>query len=914
MIKNSLEISEAGGTIIHDIVGEYVVLKKHGVNYTGCCPFHSEKTPSFNVNPARGIYKCFGCGKGGNAVDFLMEHKGMSYPDALEAIAKKAGVSVKRERTESTEEQKAAYVEKLSLLGAAKWAQDNFAANMAGSPAFKYMQDRGYSMDTMNTFGVGYVEKDYDIRRQPDHKKAMSHLSGELKVLQGADMKNTFRNRATVPYFDERGHVIGWTARTLYSADEQKRMADEGYPVPKWKNSEESKIFTKANALFNLFLAKNAIRKAEKVYLVEGAADVMSVFQLGIENVVAANGTALTDEQIQIIGRYTKNIVLLYDGDQMGVVPETGAEKAIIKNGKRLLQAGFKVMVKLFDNPKADPGEEFSPRKYMNTGKNFEEAIEMARKDFNKLAEIDVLDYIVRFRSEAMKDSENKGDKAQVILDIAKIVALDQYKLTRRQYQSEICDMFGIRKDAFQDIYRTAMEDTNASATEGRREANVHQYMLIGDTYYQIVVDFNPATLSYEQKLISRKSDTIKKHFNNNTRLIERIPMYDGFCNVPRNDEQYAQTYQFNNGGMKSWMYNLYSKVTHKPAKGQWKNIELFLKHIFSAKNILGESLYEFSLDYLQLSYANPTLRLPVICLVSEERNTGKSTFLDFLRAMFGENVAITDNERFTGKFTSHFITKLFVALDEGFIPIEQKLMKERIKNLSIGKTQWSEAKGGTPEQINSFVHLIMASNDEKNFMQIDKGENRFAVIKVQSFPRNKTNARLLQDMTAEIPAFISFLQTRELKYPTGISRFSFPEEVYTTEALTKVMDRTKNRIDKEFDELMIDRFRDFERAELCYTIDQLVDMLNERATYKFDRSKVKDMLSDRKYQVTEKTRRFSTYRLDHDTADVVATSHVGRPYIFTAAEFLPKAEAAALTTGNAEPNEELKKEHTLPF
>ena len=181
---------------------------------------------------------------------------------------------------------------------------------------------------------------------------------------------------------------------------------------------------------------------------------------------------------------------------------------------------------------------------------------------------------------------------------------------------------------------------------------------------------------------------------------------FDSFTNLPDNTEDYQQTIIVERNGQRSKLFNRYNKLEHEIKEGPWPHTEMFLKHIFASKNMMGESLYEFALDWLSISFKEPTERVPVLCLVSRERNTGKSTFLEFLRFIFKENATVLDNERFTGKFTHHFIDKLIIGIDEGFIPIEQKLMKERIKNYSMGGKQWLEGKGTNAKEIDTYIHL----------------------------------------------------------------------------------------------------------------------------------------------------------------------------------------------------------------
>ncbi|MDR2840389.1 MAG: DUF5906 domain-containing protein, partial [Paludibacter sp.] len=260
------------------------------------------------------------------------------------------------------------------------------------------------------------------------------------------------------------------------------------------------------------------------------------------------------------------------------------------------------------------------------------------------------------------------------------------------------------------------------------------QYLRIGCDYYKKIWKLNAhKNIEHQipmQVLEKWNIGEINRDFGKGN-FSALIPKYDAFVNYPDNTDNYKRIIELEHNQIKSVYYNRYNKIVIQPAPGKWQTIEHLLKHIFSSNNTAGENLYQFGLDYLQLSFTTPKQRLPVLCCVSSERNTGKTKFLEFLKLIFGENMAILDNERFTGKFTSHFSDKLFVGLDEGFIPIEQKIMKERIKNFATGATLWCEGKGKESFELDNFAHLIMCSNDETNFMQIDDGENRFAVLKI---------------------------------------------------------------------------------------------------------------------------------------------------------------------------------------
>ena len=304
-------------TQIVDVIGAFVPLKRRGVNYIGCCPFHNEKTPSFTVSPTKGIFKCFGCGEAGNAVHFLMKHEHYSYPEALRFLANKYGIEI--EEKELTAEEKTDQDEKEALFTLNAAAQKYFAQNLTESQEGKaigltYFQEREINDQSIQKWGLGYCCNEWENFTQWAKRQG---YSSELLIKSGLTIQkedsqqqyDRFRGRVIFPIHNLGGRVLGFTGRVLESNAKKA----------KYVNSPESAIFSKRNVLFGLHLAKNAIGKEDLCYLVEGNIDAITLSQNGIENVVASSGTALTVEQIRLIKRYTKNVTVLYDGDAAGI-------------------------------------------------------------------------------------------------------------------------------------------------------------------------------------------------------------------------------------------------------------------------------------------------------------------------------------------------------------------------------------------------------------------------------------------------------------------------------------------------------------------------------------------------------------------------------------------------------------------
>lgn len=325
-------------TDIVEVIGEFVQLKKRGANFIGLSPFANEKTPSFTVSPAKGIFKDFSTGKGGSAVTFLMEHEKFSYPEALKFLAKKYGIEV--EELQDKPENSAADSYRESLMVVTNFASKFFQEAMwdtgeGKSIGLSYFKERGFTTETIKKFELGY---------SPDHWEAFTsaainkgyqpqylEASGLSVKRDNGTLYDRYRGRVMFPIHGFTGRVIAFGGRTL-KTDKK---------VPKYVNSPESEIYHKSNVLYGLFFAKKGIRDEDNCYLVEGYADVLSVHQAGIENVVASSGTSLTVEQIRLIGRFTKNITILYDGDAAGI-------KASLRGLDLILEEGLNVKVVLF--------------------------------------------------------------------------------------------------------------------------------------------------------------------------------------------------------------------------------------------------------------------------------------------------------------------------------------------------------------------------------------------------------------------------------------------------------------------------------------------------------------------------------------------------------------------------------------
>lgn len=352
---------------IEEVVGDFVPLKKRGSSLIGNCPFHNEKTPSFHVSVAKGIYKCFGCGKGGDSVHFIMDHEKYSYPEALKYLANKYNIEVEEiaqspQNIEAQNARESLYI--VSEYAANYFANELWTGEEGRAIGLSYFKERGFREDIVKKFQLGYSPDVWDALIQNSvaagHKEDYLERTGLAIRNDKGKLYDRFRGRVMFPIHNFTGRVIGFGGRTL--------KTDKN--VPKYVNSPESEIYHKSNVLYGLFHAKKAIRDSDNCYLVEGYADVLAVHQAGIENVVASSGTSLTTEQIRLIGRFTQNVTILYDGDAAGI-------KASLRGLDMILEEGLNVKVVLFP----DGHDPDSYMHHVGSGE-FKKYIENTRKDF----------------------------------------------------------------------------------------------------------------------------------------------------------------------------------------------------------------------------------------------------------------------------------------------------------------------------------------------------------------------------------------------------------------------------------------------------------------------------------------------------------------------------------------------------
>ena len=414
------EIFEAA--IIEDVVGEFVPLKKRGANFLGNCPFHNEKTPSFTVSPSKGIYKCFGCGKAGNSVNFIMEHEHYSYPEALKFLARKYNIEI--EEQEQSLEQKEAANELESLYIVSNYAANYFKKQLHETDEGKaiglsYFLERGFREDIIEKFQLGYNPNAWSDFTESAEKEGykLSYLEKTgLTIIKGDKKIDRFKGRVIFPIHNLSGRVLGFGGRILKTEEK----------AAKYVNSPESEIYNKSKVLYGIYTAKKAITQEDTCYLVEGYTDVISLYQAGVENVVASSGTSLTEGQIRLIKRFTENVTILYDGDAAGL-------KASFRGIDMILKEEMNVRVVLF--PLGEDPDSFAKN---HTSEELKTFITSNTQDF------------IRFKTSVLiKEVGNDPiKKAALIKDIVSSIAIIPDQIKRSVYTKECSSLLEIPEQA----------------------------------------------------------------------------------------------------------------------------------------------------------------------------------------------------------------------------------------------------------------------------------------------------------------------------------------------------------------------------------------------------------------------------------------------------------------------------------
>ena len=473
-------------TNIVDVVGEFVTLRKAGVNYKGLCPFHDDKTPSFMVSPSKQICKCFACGEGGTAINFLMKHEQITYPEALRWLAKKYNIEV--EEKELTEEEKKEQSDRESMFIVNDWAMKYFQDVLKKDPdgiaiGKQYFRSRGIRDDIIEKFNLGYALSKRDAlataAQKAGYQAEFLEKTG-LCIRNERGVNDRYAGRVIFPWLNVSGRVVAFGGRLL---DARTKGVQQ-----KYVNSPDSEIYHKERELYGLFQAKKAIAKEDRVYMVEGYTDVIAMHQCGLENVVANSGTALSNYQIRLLRRFTQNITLLYDGDEAGI-------HAAMRGTDMLLAEGMNIKVLLL--PDGDDPDSFSRK---HTAQEFKDYIEQNQTDF--------ITFKTRLTVENVTDPVKRSE---AIGGIVKSISVVPDLILRSTYLSELSQRLGIKEqtllDSMNGMIQKDVEEKkkNSSGTVLSESASVEDSQRTVPSEFIGLHTVDEQTLEVERLLIQRR-------------------------------------------------------------------------------------------------------------------------------------------------------------------------------------------------------------------------------------------------------------------------------------------------------------------------------------------------------------------------------------------------------------------------
>lgn len=483
---NKIEEIRSAANIV-DIITEYVQLRKRGKNFIGLCPFHNEKTPSFTVSEEKQIYHCFGCHSGGNVYKFLMEYNKISFIEAVQELAEKVGINIEYDEEASQEKQSEQEILYDINTAAARYFSDNLLNSEEGEIARNYFQNRKIKPQIMRSFGLGYAFNEWQhfVNFCTDKKINIERALqlGLIGKSSEGRLYDKFSGRIIFPIFSPNGRVVAFAGRIL----ENKSGA------AKYLNSPESLIYSKGRILYGLSHAKDEIRRLDKAILVEGYMDLISLYQAGIKNVVAVSGTALTEEQVQLLSRYTKNVVLLFDADTAGI-------KASMRSIELLLKRDIEI--KIVSLPEGE-----DPDSYVNNfGKEkFEDLIKQAQNFLEYQSAV--------YESQGMFEDASKTTEA--IRELIKPVALINDELKRNLLIKSIAKKFNLREKLLEAELEKALKNTRKFSTESHRqvERNLEEIKTLNNKVEKKV---NPVIINLEKEII-------KMLYEGNTEIIQLI-------------------------------------------------------------------------------------------------------------------------------------------------------------------------------------------------------------------------------------------------------------------------------------------------------------------------------------------------------------------------------------------------------
>lgn len=743
----------------------------------------------------------------------------------------------------------------------------------------------------------------------------MSYLSDRLAAYHITDKENTMKVEAEEPgrfcdfrfftetdkgdieinYLTPSGAVEYYThgnsqtrrfSRTRYAHPEEHKDS-KGKPQ---KYSQEKGTETFPFCTPSVIEAYRKGATVKTLYVVEGEfkAFTLSMAKLpaigigGVQNFKDASKTKMHPYIIDVIQKLqVQNVILIFDRDCLEVHWEEGKDLAKRPNNFYVALNVFNELLKPYDVQLY-----FAHVNEKCNQKGIDDALLEPSNDVQT-----ILNELTSFTS---------GMPNRSCIDTYQVTGMSSYRLKQIFGLANVQNFYDIYQKELQNhdfVYNgiTYYIDENGNPVRSWQGAEKH-YIRVGTEYYKTIVEKAPNGQT-ELNLVQWSADTIKNDYSNPKEFIRQIPKFDAFTNIPENDpEKYRQTVYSEKDGYRSVLYNRYCPVSHEPKAGEWRTINMLLHHIFDYPTLKGQTCYEMALDYLQMIYLHPTQHLPILCLVSREQATGKTTFLNLLRAIFKENMRILDSERISSKFNGSWAGKLIIGVDESFIDTDKPTVVNRLKMIATNSSIPIEKKGKEAGEVPNFAKLIMCSNDETNFLKIEIEDTRYWIIRVKGIDPDKRDPHMAERMEAEIPAFLWYLKHRTMFYAER-TRLWFDSDDYATEALKKIQERTGNVIWQNIVMVVRQQFEYQLKPQIRLDVKAIQFLFELNKCKAVESRKIHYILEDHNYK-TQGVRQFF-YRVGygHNTE----TDGKGRVYEFDYTDFFTPGEWEELNAKQAE-------------
>jgi hypothetical protein len=790
--------------------------------------------------------------------------------------------------------------------------------------SFFLLQMESIGVDASNNFFE--VPKRIGLKPSPNGNfsewEALQIDEAEEEVERNLVFTEDEAGNMVIPYYDLYGHL-----KTDHQGDAKwpKPFSRTRFKVPRMNaEGKEMKYQTAWKAGNQIYFPPEIIfkfRKKEKIDLLvitEGEKKAFRGSKMGLFVVGIAG----------IHNFYTNNDSKRIHEDLIWLMVVCQVEKVLFLTDADTLTVKF------------EPGKDLSkrPNLFYTAWKNFREAM-MAEMSIRKdLALKDV--YVGCISRNHVQDGKGLDDlltpklpnRHPSVLESLKMLQLDNLNfniLNITDGNHKLQNFLGvISAENFYQVYEADIKDNEfvfkrlsyrwvQDGENGKLlrigHQDVKEYMRIGCDYFRLVKVPNKHG-ELEEEIVKWAKGEITQDYGKY--FMDDLPKYLTWCNMPDNSPRYQRIH---NG-----CFNLYNPIIHRPAQGSIENTLNFLKHIFegngTAENDIEGDIFTVALDYLTLMWQNPTHILPVLCLVSPENETGKSSFLKWLQDIYGSNATIIDNERFKQSFNSHYITKYIIGIDEGFLDVEKRAEKERLKKLATDDKQFLEFKGADVKTVDFYAKLIICSNDADSLMKIEDGEVRWFVVRVKTFAEHgiKNDPDMRNKMKAEIPAWLNFLSNRKVSHARK-TRSWFATEHIITEQLKSIIEATRNRVDRVVDGVITDIFQTYKVNSFRMDVATIVQIIKRDAESKYaiDQLEVKKFLKDKKKLLPSEPQRLRyPESFNSETGEIQWNiSKVGRCFHFQVEDWIKDIELGKYSEDGQRANmsEPAKVEPTQP-